>query len=181
MADQEVNTTHEMTVRELTVELKALGELTREQLKALKQFYDERHKTQIKALTLQAKEYERRLDALNHENARIIAIQAKSVSTEVYEAQQLNLKQALDLQAREYERRIDEMKTDFEKYKESQAIEIRSLREYRAGEERSLIVKTENRTQSDWASNNKLITTSVTIGIFAIIVTIIIAITPHIH
>lgn len=62
-----------------------------------------------KALTLQAKEYERRLNSLNHEAARILAAAEKSVSLEKFEgferryldyvsatSRALNLKQGSD-------------------------------------------------------------------------------------
>ena len=39
------------------------------------------------ALKSQAVEYERRLDLLNNENARILAVQSHSVSSDVYEVQ----------------------------------------------------------------------------------------------
>ena len=45
----------------------------------------ERFKGMERALKLQAKEYERRLDALNHEADRITASQEKSISVEKFE------------------------------------------------------------------------------------------------
>jgi hypothetical protein len=46
---------------------------------------DERIKSMSKALELQAKEYERRLDVLNHENERISEILKQSIPREVFD------------------------------------------------------------------------------------------------
>ena len=52
----------------------------------LKEYYDKLHERDVEALRLQANEYERRLDALNHEHARIAAAQSTYVSYSVLAA-----------------------------------------------------------------------------------------------
>lgn len=54
-------------------------------LKWAMKFFDEKIKSRDKELGKQAKEYERRLGDLNHENARILAAQDKSVSVDKFE------------------------------------------------------------------------------------------------
>lgn len=49
-----------------------------------------------KATILQAREYERRLEALNHENARILQAQEKSVSVEKFDGAQSQISQRID-------------------------------------------------------------------------------------
>jgi len=54
---------------------------------ALERLLNEREKGNTKALNLQAEEYHRRLDALNHENERILNIQNSCVANNVYAVQ----------------------------------------------------------------------------------------------
>ena len=63
-----------------------------EEIKHLRELYDERFasiKKQLEmkdeALKIQATEYERRLDGLNHEAARILESQSKSISVDKHE------------------------------------------------------------------------------------------------
>lgn len=55
-------------------------------LATLKEHWERIHEKDMQALELQAKEYERRLDALNHEHARIAAAQSTYVSYSVLAA-----------------------------------------------------------------------------------------------
>lgn len=65
------------------------------EIRWLKTLIDERDRSTQIALNLQAKEYERRLETLNHENARILEAQSKSVSLEKYELEIERLQQDL--------------------------------------------------------------------------------------
>ena len=56
------------------------------QIKHEREMREELGRLLERALVLQAKEYERRLDALNHEYERILAAEARSVSSERYDA-----------------------------------------------------------------------------------------------
>lgn len=49
------------------------------------ELFNEKIKSRDKDLLKQAREYERRLESLNHENARILAAQDKSVSVEKFD------------------------------------------------------------------------------------------------
>jgi hypothetical protein len=57
-----------------------------ETVSQLKEHYDALHQKDLEALKLQAQEYERRLDALNHEHARIALAQSTYVSYSVLAA-----------------------------------------------------------------------------------------------
>ena len=61
---------------------------------------EERFELRDRALSLQAKEYDRRLSDLNHEAVRILSAQEKSVSSERYEAFLTNVT--------EWRKRVDE-------------------------------------------------------------------------
>ena len=65
-------------------EIHHLREVLSERISALEKVYDERFKALADALKLQAREYERRLESLNHEAARIAESQAASVNAERY-------------------------------------------------------------------------------------------------
>jgi len=59
------------------------------------------------ALQLQAREYERRLEGLNHENARILAAQSDAIRKEVYDAGKKELEIRMDNASREISVRFD--------------------------------------------------------------------------
>ena len=59
------------------------------------------------ALKLQAKEYERRLEALNHENARILSAQETYLRIDNFDAAHKELLLHVDTMARELGQRID--------------------------------------------------------------------------
>jgi hypothetical protein len=60
--------------------------------------------------------------------------------------------------------KIDEFKKDFEKYRDQQAVEIRGLRESRAGSEAAKVQVVENRQQTQWTTGTII---SVIFGILA--------------
>ena len=73
--------------RQLRREIAQLKELINTKVEAQNCLNRERWVNMDKALALQAKEYERRLDNLNHEAERIKSFQSLSVSRELYDAQ----------------------------------------------------------------------------------------------
>jgi mannitol/fructose-specific phosphotransferase system IIA component len=52
--------------------------------------------------------------------------------------------------------RLDEFKKDLEKYKDQQALEIRGLRETRAGVEAAKVQVVENRQRDQWSTSTIL-------------------------
>lgn len=79
-------------------------------LKWVKKFFDEKIKTRDKDLLKQAKEYERRLGELNHENARILAAQEKSVSIDKFDGVTGQIYQKLETTIGELRRDIVDLK-----------------------------------------------------------------------
>jgi len=67
-----------------------LKELVNEKIAAMDKSWSLRESAQKEALRLQAKEYERRLEMLNGEQARIAQIQMSSISRELYENDRKN-------------------------------------------------------------------------------------------
>lgn len=65
------------------------------------------HKLGERALRLQAKEYERRLETLNHENARILSAQDTYLRKDNYESGKKELEQRIDTLVREFSQRFE--------------------------------------------------------------------------
>ena len=78
-------THEEETAMEIKVE--AVRAEIKLRIEALERLLDEREKASVRALQLQAEEYHRRLDALNHENERILNVQNSCVPSDVYQVQ----------------------------------------------------------------------------------------------
>jgi len=76
---------------------------------AMKHF-DEKIKSRDKELKKQAREYERRLDGLNHEAARILAAQEKSVSSDKFDGAISQIYQRIDGLVLELRKDIIELK-----------------------------------------------------------------------
>ena len=96
--------THEPALRELTAELDGFKDLMEERDKWYQKRYTEdkeaalvSQKMRDDTLALQAKEYERRLEGLNHENARIITAANLSVSRELFDARIIPLESYVTL------------------------------------------------------------------------------------
>lgn len=79
-------------------------------LRWVMKFFEEKIKTRDKDLKKQAKEYERRLGDLNHENARILAAQDKSVSVEKFDGTVSQIYQKLENTIGELRRDIIDLK-----------------------------------------------------------------------
>ena len=62
-------------------------EVTLREYEARWKAHEERHELESDALHLQAKEYERRLDQLNHEHANAKLVQQTYLSQDVYQAE----------------------------------------------------------------------------------------------
>jgi DNA repair exonuclease SbcCD ATPase subunit len=75
-----------MSEEELHTKINALKELLTEKVDHLEQLNTERYDTAAQALKIQAREYERRLEALNGEANRLRELEATYVSKEFYEA-----------------------------------------------------------------------------------------------
>ena len=69
----------------MPLEYETLKDPLLERIEGLRALSFERSAAAKEALALQAKEYERRLDALNHEHERIAANQASSIPREVFD------------------------------------------------------------------------------------------------
>jgi hypothetical protein len=85
-----------------------------EQIKAIREIYDERFLALYKQLDLkdeqlklQAKEYERRLEGLNGEAKRILEAQQRSVSADKFEGVTSQFHTSLTLLAEQMKRQID--------------------------------------------------------------------------
>ena len=73
------------------------------------QSHEREHRLNERALRLQAKEYERRLETLNHENARILDAQSTYVRKDNFESAHKELGLRLDAGMHEQDVRRDEM------------------------------------------------------------------------
>jgi len=79
-------------------------------LKWIMKYFEEKFSQRDENRELQAKEYERRLNGLNHENERIVTAQEKSVSAERFEGIVGQIYQKLDNTALELRKDIVDLK-----------------------------------------------------------------------
>lgn len=88
-----------------------------------------------RALSVQAKEYERRLEDLNHEASRILAANAANVSREVFDKTIGDLNRRVDENKNEILGRLTvTVKERLEQF-DAIRVEIAALREYRSNQE----------------------------------------------
>jgi hypothetical protein len=82
----------------------------RREITALREWFDRELMLRDKALELQAKEYERRLEVLNHAHAAAVEAQAKTVPREMYDSDRKGQEQALATALVEQRRTFDAYK-----------------------------------------------------------------------
>ena len=101
-------TTQNISITSLTTEVAVL----KEQIKGLRELIVQQDKSVEKALELQAREYERRLDDLNHAHKQAVETQATFVSREVYDAYVASQLAAADLERRDKQKWRDEVQQE---------------------------------------------------------------------
>jgi hypothetical protein len=163
--------THEPSLRELTADLDGIRQIIDERDRRYGvQFADAKEAVQSaliaqKELTSQAflasKEAINKAesagnvnDTKNNEFRAQLKDQAATFPTRIEVETRINANTA----------RIDDFKKDFEKYKDQQAIEIRSLRESRAGADATKSQIVENTRRSEWST---ALIISVVFGVFS--------------
>jgi hypothetical protein len=86
-----------MNENELDIKIAAVKELTCHTIAALEKLANEKFAGIDKALNLQSKEYERRLEFLNGEADRLKNMQATYLSRELYDTQHETLRKRIDI------------------------------------------------------------------------------------
>ncbi len=84
---------------ELRRDIANLKELVTMQIEALRELTEARFMSSSEALKIQAAEYERRLDALNGEAARLREIQSEYLPREVYDSEHKEINKKIELLA----------------------------------------------------------------------------------
>lgn len=79
-------------------------------------YFEEKFEVRDITLEKQAKEYERRLEGLNHENARILAAQDKSVSAEKFDGAISQLYQKIENTIADLRKDVVDLKEFKQKY-----------------------------------------------------------------
>ena len=97
--------------------LDRIEKLAQERLAAFKELYESEKAATKEALRLQAAEYERRLDTLNHAHQAALEAQAKTVPREMFEQNKTTTATALDVLAKDTATRIENVKTEEQTYR----------------------------------------------------------------